>query len=208
MRGTLLVVCLLALRGVGCRSERRPDPKAEHASPPWRGPFENYTPPAPPEGPRTVVTAPEQRLTFFTSTPEQLYIAAAPRAVWGMVMDASFGAERGTIVALQNGDARFYTVEGVPAGSGGAYPLVREAARTFCAKSEKRVARAKATTDFSYPDAGRVRFYFLTPSGVRFVEADEKELQGGKHRLSELYVAGQHVRDELREVYRQMTMIQ
>jgi hypothetical protein len=73
-------------------------------------------------------------------------------------MDASFRDERGTILAVQNGSADSYSIEGIPVLDGGAHPLVRQTARALCATSAQHLGDTNATSDFSYPAAGRARF--------------------------------------------------
>ena len=210
----LTLLCFLLSAAFGCRSGNPSKPKVEDRSKtsieslwnpkevpgptPYREPF--YDPEHPPPS-RTAAhgraVLADLRLRFLKGTPSQAHIEH-PGAVWGVVMDASFLDGRGTILVLQDGSGSFHTVDGKTDIGGAAYPIVKEGAAALCAAAAKQVVDTRSTTDFPYPPLGRARFHFLTPSGVRSVEADEKELQSGKHRLSDVFTLGQRVRDELR----------
>ena len=197
----------LALPAVfGCRSEHPSKPKVENLWNPkeeqvptsYREPFfdpENPPPSRTAAHGRAVLDA--LRLRFLKNTPPQAGIEH-PGKVWGVVIDATFLEGRGTILVLQDGSGSFHTVEGMPTLGGSDYPIVKEGAGALCAAAAKHVSDTTATTDFRYPPAGRARFFFLTPSGVRTGEADEKKLRSGKHRLSDVFDAGQQVRSALR----------
>lgn len=210
----LALLCFLLSGVLGCRSGNLAKAKVEDRSKPsiealWKP--KEVAPPTPdrepfydPENPPPSRTAAhgravlaDLRLRFLKNTPSQAHIEH-PGAVWGVVMDASFLDGRGTILVLQDGSGWFHTVDGKTAIGGAAYPIVKEGAAALCAAAAEHVAGTKPTTDFPYPPPGSARFHFLTPSGVRSVEADEKELQSGKHRLSNVFALGQRVRDELR----------
>jgi hypothetical protein len=56
------------------------------------------------------------------------------------------------------------------------------------------------TTEYPYPTAGRVRFYFLTFDGVRVIDTELASIMNLTSKYTELFGLGQTVLTELRHV--------
>jgi hypothetical protein len=65
------------------------------------------------------------------------------------------------------------------------------------ASVKKLPAGVRETTDFPYPGADRVRFYFLTFDGVRVIYSDLASITNGTNKYAELFRLGQAVLTEL-----------
>jgi hypothetical protein len=103
-----------------------------------------------------------------------------------------------TILGSSVGDGSVYTTStfGIIGGIG--HERVRNAAMAFTSAAQRHLALSAPTTDFSYPTPGQIRFFFVTPSGVRSVTftASDVEIKGSASR--ELFAHGQQVLTELR----------
>ena len=69
---------------------------------------------------------------------------------------------------------------------------------SFVGCAKQHLGLALPTTDYSYPDHGHVRFFFVTPSGVRSVTFPAAESQKEGTDAHDLYARGQEVLTELR----------
>lgn len=125
-----------------------------------------------------------------------------PGAVWAVAMDMGLSSPGNvaTVTALADGNASLYTTWTFGIIGGVFHPSVHSAAVRACAIAEKFLTMTIPTRDVSYPAPGRIRFYLLTPSGVRSGEAPADELVTGGHRLAELSSAMNNVLTELRTV--------
>lgn len=56
------------------------------------------------------------------------------------------------------------------------------------------------TTEYPYPTADRVRFYFLTFNGVRVIDIESASITNHTSKYAELFGLGQAVLTELRLV--------
>jgi hypothetical protein len=115
-------------------------------------------------------------------------------------MDMGVSGTVATVTALSDGNASLYTTGTFGIIGGFAHARVRAAALELCAVAEKHLDGAQPTNDFSYAGQGRIRFYLLTPEGVRTLEADENALVAGSHPHSELFAKANAVLSELRVV--------
>ena len=57
---------------------------------------------------------------------------------------------------------------------------------------------SKPTSEYPYPGKDRARFYFLTFSGVRFIDTGMTSIADGTSEYAELFGLGQKVLTELR----------
>ena len=139
------------------------------------------------------------RNRLLTSKPEDWGFnhRASKGEVWGIIMEIGYPETLATLVSLRDGNASFYLGSGGGIIGGIGRENVRKAAIDFVAASELHLTEMGETKSFPYPPVGRVRFYALTFKGVLSVEAEEKELIEGKHKLSRLFVAGQEVFTQL-----------
>jgi hypothetical protein len=120
------------------------------------------------------------------------------RKLWGVLME--LGMERGaaTLVALADGTTSLYLSTGGGVIGAGEHASVRAATLRLCDSAAGMAGAVPAAHSFDLPDHGRVRFYFLTTSGVRTAEAAESQLAEGKHSLSPLFRLGHDVIAEVR----------
>jgi hypothetical protein len=117
-----------------------------------------------------------------------------------MDMGLSSPGDVATVTALADGNASLYTTGAFGIIGGFAHSSVHAAAIQACGTAAKVVATATSANTFSYPDPGHIRFYLLTPGGMRMAEATENELVSGKHPLGELFSGMNNVLTELRAV--------
>ncbi|MEP6668170.1 MAG: hypothetical protein ABJF10_03405 [Chthoniobacter sp.] len=120
--------------------------------------------------------------------------------IYGILMDWPIGEQTATIFSSSTGAASLYTTStfGIIGGEG--HEAVRAAAIRFVRAADRYFDSATPTTEFPYPTAGRVRFYFLTFNGVRVIETDLASVSNRTGKFVELFGLGQAVLTELRLV--------
>lgn len=121
-------------------------------------------------------------------------------AVSSALMDWPLGENVTTVCASSLGDGSVYSTAtfGILGGIG--HETVRNAAKGFVQAAEKCLPLSKPTTNFSYAELGQIKFFFVTPSGVRTVSfaAADTQKEGSPARI--LFAYGQQVLTELRIV--------
>ena len=145
-------------------------------------------------------TMKELRDRVFALSPGEIGVSPSeefPNA-WGVVMELGYPQATVTLLALAEGTTSLYFSTGGGVIGSGKHETVRKASKAFIAAAGAYHGKLPAVTSFPCPDAGRVRFYILTFSGVLSSEADEKILAMGKHEMSPLYMAGQDVLTQMR----------
>src|SRR5262249_32859329 len=134
------------------------------------------------EPPERVMRTPamEFRERLLTGTPSRFGIDQ-PGPVWAVVEEVL--TKRGTIgvVALADGHTTNYSTSGTTGAFFSIRSSAREAAVRACALAAEHVDQAAATKDFPYPVTGRIRYFFLTPSGPRTIDVGRDELRCGDH---------------------------
>ena len=140
------------------------------------------------------------RQQALTSPAKDLGIPLSAHQPFLVLMDMGYSKAVVSVVATEAGDASIYFSTGGGIIGGGGHEGVRKAASQFVAESAKYISAFKASNDFSSPAAGDVRFVVRTPEAV-LVSPDvvETELGNGKHALSPLFYAAQHVIAQLRQ---------
>jgi hypothetical protein len=115
-------------------------------------------------------------------------------------MDMGLQSGAASIVATLDGNASLYTTGtfGIIGGIG--HEHVRARAIRMCKLAVPLLEYTSATTDFTYPDNGRIRFFILTSSGVRSAEVASSQLAAGQHALSGLFAEANRLIAELRQV--------
>lgn len=118
--------------------------------------------------------------------------------VVAVVMDWPMGEQTITVLAAAAGDASLYTTStfGVIGGIG--HEKVRNAAMAFVARAKNHLALTQPTSDFSYPDSKTLRFFMVTPSGVRVVSFPMTETEKVNSPAWSLFSAAQQVVTQLR----------
>ena len=140
------------------------------------------------------------RQMMLTTPPERTLTkpsAEFPR-IYGILMDWPLTEHIATVFAASSGDASVYTTStfGIIGGQG--HETVRNAAMKFVRAADGYFDDSKPTADYPYPAAGHVRFYFLTFTGVRLIDADLASIERGATKYRGLFTLGQDVLTELR----------
>lgn len=174
----------------GCSAPRR-------ASSQNKKPESQATPSAAESSGRAAQAMKGLRDRLLTSSAKDVGLSGkdAEAKVWGALMEVAFPSGVSTVVSIRDGTASLYTSTG--GGVLGGFSA-RDEAKRFVAEAEKHLAEMKPTKSFPYPEVGRFKFYVLTRDGVYTADADEKELVGGQHALSPLFVAANDVLTGLR----------
>lgn len=133
---------------------------------------------------------------------EQLGIpaSAARDGVYGATMEMTVGKTPVTLVVLGEGTTTLYIGSSGEISGGGLDSSVRTASTGFLDTARKVRLRFKPSTSHRFPASDRVAFTLMTTKGVMKSEAPVTVLAGGGDPLSPLYIHGQRVVTELREI--------
>src|ERR1700722_4071720 len=95
--------------------------------------------------------------------------SSAPNKVLAVLVDWPIGDHIATVLAASSGDASLYTTAtfGILGGIG--HDNVRKTAIALTDDSQRYLAQAAPTTDYSYADKGRIKVFFVLPSGVQSI---------------------------------------
>lgn len=143
------------------------------------------------------------RMMMLTTSPERTREKPTkefPR-VYGVLMDWPIGEQQtASVFSTSTGAASLYTTStfGIIGGEG--HESVRGAAMSFVRAADHFFDASTPTTEYPYPTADRVRFYFLTFGGVRVIDTDLASLASGTSKYAELFGLGQAVLTQLRLV--------
>jgi len=113
--------------------------------------------------------------------------------IWGVLMELGFENGAATLVSISDGTSSLYYSTGGGVIGAGSHPDVKAASQRLCDLAAEPARAAAPADDFPLPADHRVRFYFLTTSGVRTAETGDAELGAGRHPLSGVFVAGHDV---------------
>ena len=123
---------------------------------------------------------------------------ASSESVSAVLMDWPIGDTVATVCSSSAGDGSLYTTStfGIIGGIG--HEGVRKASCAFIRAAEKCLPLSAPTSDFDYSSPGRIKFYFVTASGIRGINfvLSEVEKEGTPARY--LFAHGQMVLTELR----------
>lgn len=140
------------------------------------------------------------RQMALTTPPQALGIAPkSADEVWGVLMETGFPEGAATLVAMGDGAVSLYYSTGGGTIGLGDHPGPRQAADALLGTAQAFSRQAEPTKDFPLPHPDAVRFYLLTSSGPRTVEAKEDDLGNGRHRFSQLFYAAHHLLTAIRE---------
>ena len=128
----------------------------------------------------------------------QLSKSAEMPDVWGVLMETGYPDATVTLVALGEGTTSLYFSTGGGIIGAGEHEPVAQATAELISRSQKFCRKMQPTNEFPLPAVGCVRFYLLTFSGVRTVEAIEEEVGIEKHLLFPLYCLAQDVITNIR----------
>jgi hypothetical protein len=140
------------------------------------------------------------RLKMLTTNPTDfgIQVTAEFPKVYGALAEFLIGDNTVTVVSLCDGNASLYTTSTFGVIGGQAHETVRTAATAFVNAAQPYHDAAIATTEFPYPESGRVRFYLLTFSGVRVIDTDLASIEAGSNQYGGLFEKANNVLTELR----------
>jgi hypothetical protein len=118
--------------------------------------------------------------------------------IYGILMDWPIDEITVTIFSTSIGAASLYTTSTFGVIGGEEHPAVRTAAISFVRAADRFFDASTPTTEYPYPAAGRVRFYFLTFGDVRVIDTDLASIENRTSKYAELFGLGQAVMTELR----------
>ena len=142
------------------------------------------------------------RMMMLTTSPEKTGEKPTkefPR-IYGVLMDWPIGEQTATVFSTSTGAASLYTTSTFGILGGEAHETVRTAAMSFVRAADRFFDASTAATEYPYPTADRVRFYFLTFGGVRVIDTDLASITRRTSNYAELFGLGQAVLTELRLV--------
>ncbi|MGD9588638.1 MAG: hypothetical protein AB7Q37_03840 [Pyrinomonadaceae bacterium] len=119
---------------------------------------------------------------------------------YGLVVDWNVGRGNVTFVAFSSGDASMYFSSGGGMIGGIGRENVKATAQSLVKESEKFVSKAIRSDDTQMPQAGGVKFFFLTNQGRFVAEESLENFDNGTSELLELFVEANKLITELRLV--------
>lgn len=134
----------------------------------------------------------------FQTPPAELGLQPAPREVWGVLMEIGFEQGVSTLLALADGAISLYSSSGGGTIGLGGHDGPRAAADEWLAAAQQYVWWTAPTSRIPLPLPGRIRFYFLTGSGIRTIEAGEEELLQQSHPFSPYFFLAQALLTRIR----------
>ena len=140
---------------------------------------------------------------WFSTPPGEMGIDIEPdsNTPYAVVMDISFDDGTATIVSSIEGDGSMYTSGGGGILGGIEHESVRTASINFVKTAGDFVDTMEMVTEYPLPGAENVKFYLITPSGIFTTEEINADLlASGDHELSSLFLAGNDVITQLREI--------
>jgi hypothetical protein len=134
------------------------------------------------------------------ATPGQMGLNpdADPSTVYGMVMDWPVTKGIITLVCFSTGDASMYTSTGGGMIGGGMQDAIKKTAKEFVQKAQDYLKLATKTDSTELPDAGRLQFCFLTPSGIFVGRESFSQIENDKSAWLPLFVQANEVITALR----------
>ena len=138
----------------------------------------------------------EMRLMWLTRVPEKESYKNKDEVV-AVLMDWPVGDQTATVLASSGGDASLYTTSTFGIIGGAGHKNVRKAASAFVMCAQKHVGVTTPTKEYPYPDKQTLRFYIVTPAGVRTVSFPMKSIDETGSVAEALFACGQQVLTEL-----------
>lgn len=118
---------------------------------------------------------------------------AHPDRVLGVVMDYVCQRERRSLRVSRDGDSLLLLGAGTAVDGGLPSRAMQSLARDWLDLGQRLFECFEPSVQQLLPDPGEVRFWLLTPSGLRLAEAGERALRRGRHPLSPLYCKSQQI---------------
>lgn len=186
--------------------------KQEEAAKAGPGPRVSGAPPAVPK-PVKVQEPPEVvymniRKKILETSRESLGLPGEPgeanrMAPYGLVMEMGIANSAVMLACFANGDAGVYYQTGGGMKGGLAHESVRKMVKDLIGLAEKALPKMSRAIAQPLPGPGKVRFFVLTPRGLATAETDREELADPGNELGPLFVSGQEVVSQMREVQEQ-----
>ncbi len=120
--------------------------------------------------------------------------------VWGMVMETGYAEGSFTLVSLADGTTSLYFSNGGGIIGAGEHRSVLDASGDYLSVAQQYYKRAEKISEYPPPEAGEVKFYFLTFDGTLMYSAPEEKLGNEKDDLADLFFAAHGVITKLREI--------
>ncbi|MBN2257774.1 MAG: hypothetical protein JW704_08110 [Anaerolineaceae bacterium] len=120
--------------------------------------------------------------------------------LWGVIMESAYPEAVVTLAALVDGTTSLYFSNGGGIIGSGSHPAVGGAAKQMIAVAETCLEYTPPVTECRLPQPEYIHFHLLTFHGPHSLEINERELQTGEHGLSPLYIAGQELIHQIRQV--------
>jgi hypothetical protein len=141
----------------------------------------------------------DMRTAWLSRVPDPGTFRSADDVV-AVAMDWPLGDHVITVLASSGGDASLSTTStfGIIGGIG--HESVRKAAMDLVRSARRFLPLATATAAFPYPDKQTLRFYFVTPAGVRVVSFPLRDVDRENSPARTLYAYAQNLITELRQL--------
>jgi hypothetical protein len=142
----------------------------------------------------------EQALQLDTST---FGITPAPGGVYGVLGEFGFAEGVATVVALADSSVSMYFSGGGGSIGLGQHEGPQKAAQALLREAPHALPLAVKDAAFPFPQAGEVRFWFLTMGGPVTATTTEQDLSDGSSKLSKLHTLLQDLLTQIRLVNQQ-----
>ena len=127
-----------------------------------------------------------------------------PNEVYGLLMDVGMGDEHInffaiSIYAFNTGESSLKASSGTGIMGIGNVESVKGVPEKIVELGQSMLEFANPETNFNYPEAGRVHFFFLTTSGIKSYKCSLNELQNGHpfHEMFDLFTQLKGAADKL-----------
>ena len=129
-----------------------------------------------------------RELIFSITTAQLEMVMEEPNTVYGVIMDdGQSDLFVITIVAWANGEASLKTTIGGGVIGLGFDEYMKNEAKEIVKLAQSLVMNASLVNSHEMPESGKVRFYFLTTSGIRFSESGLSEVVSAEHPFNGLF---------------------
>ncbi|RZJ28998.1 MAG: hypothetical protein EON85_07840 [Brevundimonas sp.] len=132
------------------------------------------------------------RSQALSTTAAEIGVATTLPA-YGALIEFLIDGETVTLVAFATGDGSLYFSPGGGMIGGIEIPAVADAAKAFVTAAGGIAPTLPKTETFPHPQGEEIRFYVLTSEGVRTGSAEPEALETGRHPLSPLFLAANHM---------------
>jgi hypothetical protein len=136
----------------------------------------------------------------LTTKPESVGLKPAADEIWGVLMETGYPEAVVSLLALADGTVSIYFSNGGGIIGLGTHPGPERAGKEFIALAQTFSSYGLSTQKFPLPKVSSTRFYFLSGSDIKTVEAKEDDLGKGRHPLSPLFYKGHELISEIRAV--------